>query len=130
MTATDTLAPDPASLSEAFAIPALTLKDYCVVNCGQVAYVRVEIKPERLLAGQEAHYLDFCSHDFNKNEVAIVLAGYRILDERARLIAAEKAAVDPLVCYSVKANSNLGLLEVMGKHGSGFDVVSGGTVAA
>src|SRR4051812_22653012 len=36
------------------------------------------------------------------------------------------AEVDPLVCYSVKANSNLGLLKVMAEHGSGFDVVSGG----
>ena len=36
------------------------------------------------------------------------------------------AEVDPLVCYSVKANSNLGILKVMAEHGSGFDVVSAG----
>lgn len=36
------------------------------------------------------------------------------------------AAVKPLVCYSVKANSNLGILDLMARHGSGFDVVSGG----
>jgi diaminopimelate decarboxylase len=36
------------------------------------------------------------------------------------------AEVNPLVCYSVKANSNLGLLKVLAEHGSGFDVVSGG----
>lgn len=36
------------------------------------------------------------------------------------------AEVNPLVCYSVKANSNLGVLKVLGEHGSGFDVVSGG----
>ncbi len=36
------------------------------------------------------------------------------------------AEVDPLVCYSVKANSNLGILKLMGAHGSGFDVVSEG----
>jgi diaminopimelate decarboxylase len=36
------------------------------------------------------------------------------------------AAVDPLVCYSVKACSNLGVLKVLAEHGSGFDVVSGG----
>lgn len=36
------------------------------------------------------------------------------------------AELDPLVCYSVKANSNLGVLKLMGEHGSGFDVVSGG----
>jgi diaminopimelate decarboxylase len=36
------------------------------------------------------------------------------------------AAVDPLICYSVKACSNLSILKVMAEHGSGFDVVSGG----
>ena len=36
------------------------------------------------------------------------------------------AEVNPLVCYSVKANSNLGVLKVMAAHGSGFDVVSEG----
>ena len=38
----------------------------------------------------------------------------------------EFAAVDPLICYSVKANSNLGILKVMAARGGGFDVVSGG----
>ncbi|OJW20727.1 MAG: diaminopimelate decarboxylase [Planctomycetales bacterium 71-10] len=36
------------------------------------------------------------------------------------------AEVDPLVCYSVKANSNLGVLKLLEANGSGFDVVSGG----
>jgi diaminopimelate decarboxylase len=36
------------------------------------------------------------------------------------------AEVDPLICYSVKANSNLGILKVMAEHGSAFDVVSAG----
>lgn len=36
------------------------------------------------------------------------------------------ADLDPLICYSVKANSNLGVLRVMAEHGSGFDVVSAG----
>jgi len=43
-----------------------------------------------------------------------------------RELQTEFAEVDPLVCYSVKANSNLGVLKVMAAHGSGFDVVSGG----
>ncbi|WZO98547.1 diaminopimelate decarboxylase [Isosphaeraceae bacterium EP7] len=38
----------------------------------------------------------------------------------------EFAALDPLVCYSVKANSNLGVLKVVAAQGGGFDVVSGG----
>src|SRR5215211_3615069 len=36
------------------------------------------------------------------------------------------AEADSLICYSVKANSNLGILRVLAEHGSGFDVVSGG----
>lgn len=36
------------------------------------------------------------------------------------------AAVDPVICYSVKANSNLGILKAMQAAGSSFDVVSGG----
>ncbi|WP_026376604.1 diaminopimelate decarboxylase [Aestuariibacter salexigens] len=34
-----------------------------------------------------------------------------------------------LICYAVKANSNLGVLSVMAKLGSGFDIVSGGELA-
>src|SRR5271156_923005 len=36
------------------------------------------------------------------------------------------AEVDPLICYSVKANSNLGILKVLAEHGCAFDVVSAG----
>ncbi len=31
-----------------------------------------------------------------------------------------------LICYAVKANSNIGILNVMAKLGSGFDIVSQG----
>lgn len=31
-----------------------------------------------------------------------------------------------LVCYAVKANSNLGVLDVLARRGAGFDIVSGG----
>lgn len=42
--------------------------------------------------------------------------------------AFDKAAGEQphLICYAVKANSNLGVLSVMAKLGSGFDIVSGG----
>ena len=33
------------------------------------------------------------------------------------------------VCYSVKANSNLAVIDVLGRLGSGFDIVSGGELA-
>ncbi|MEM0954057.1 MAG: diaminopimelate decarboxylase [Pseudomonadota bacterium] len=39
------------------------------------------------------------------------------------------AAVPHLVCYAVKANSNLAVLDVLAKLGAGFDIVSGGELA-
>jgi diaminopimelate decarboxylase len=36
------------------------------------------------------------------------------------------AGHDHLVCYAVKANSNLALLNLLARLGSGFDIVSGG----
>jgi diaminopimelate decarboxylase len=36
------------------------------------------------------------------------------------------AAAKPLICYSLKTNPNLALCRLMGDHGSGFDVTSGG----
>jgi len=39
------------------------------------------------------------------------------------------AAVDHLVCYAVKANSNLAVLDALARLGAGFDIVSGGELA-
>src|SRR5882672_6078812 len=36
---------------------------------------------------------------------------------------------DALICYSVKANSNLAILALLAKLGAGFDIVSGGELA-
>jgi diaminopimelate decarboxylase len=36
------------------------------------------------------------------------------------------SSIDPLICYSVKANSNLSLLKLLVKKGAGLDIVSGG----
>ncbi len=36
------------------------------------------------------------------------------------------AEAEPVICYSVKANSNLSILKLMNEAGSSFDVVSGG----
>jgi diaminopimelate decarboxylase len=43
----------------------------------------------------------------------------------------ERALADrpSLVCYAVKANSNLGVLSLLARAGSGFDIVSGGELA-
>jgi diaminopimelate decarboxylase len=36
------------------------------------------------------------------------------------------AAVNPLICYSIKTNPNIHLARLMAEHGTGFDVTSGG----
>ena len=46
--------------------------------------------------------------------------------ERYRAFAEAFREVPHTICYSVKANSNLSILRVLAKLGSGFDVVSGG----
>ena len=33
---------------------------------------------------------------------------------------------EPLICFAVKANSNIAILNLLAKHGAGFDIVSGG----
>jgi diaminopimelate decarboxylase len=41
-------------------------------------------------------------------------------------LATAFAAADPLICFSVKSNGNLAVLDVLRRKGAGFDVVSGG----
>jgi len=48
-----------------------------------------------------------------------------ILDRYAEIESAF-GQLEPLICYSVKANSNLHILRLLSERGSGFDVVSGG----
>ena len=50
---------------------------------------------------------------------AAIEAAYREFDEGL-------AEVDHLVCYAVKANSNIAILDVLARMGAGFDIVSGG----
>ncbi|HLY60646.1 MAG TPA: diaminopimelate decarboxylase [Terriglobia bacterium] len=50
---------------------------------------------------------------------AVILENFRRLQTGLREISA-------LICYSVKANSNLRILELLHEAGAGFDIVSGG----
>ena len=54
-----------------------------------------------------------------------VYSAGQILD-RYRLFSDAFAHRDHLICYSVKANSNLSILKLLADRGSGFDIVSGG----
>jgi diaminopimelate decarboxylase len=53
---------------------------------------------------------------------AALESAYRSYDEAL-------ARHDHLICYAVKANSNLAVLNVFARMGSGFDIVSGGELA-
>lgn len=50
----------------------------------------------------------------------------RTLREHYRRLDEAFAEIPHLICYSVKANSNLGVLSVLAKEGAGADIVSGG----
>ncbi|MFH1747603.1 MAG: diaminopimelate decarboxylase [Planctomycetota bacterium] len=50
---------------------------------------------------------------------------HTFLDHYDRLQAAF-AAVDPLICFSIKSCQNIHICRLLHEHGSGFDVVSGG----
>jgi len=51
------------------------------------------------------------------------------IESAYREYADELGGRPSLVCYSVKANSNLAVLSLMAKLGAGFDIVSGGELA-
>ncbi|MDC1528194.1 diaminopimelate decarboxylase [Gammaproteobacteria bacterium] len=51
------------------------------------------------------------------------------LEQQYRAYEEALAGCNHLVCYAVKANSNLAVLSVLAKLGSGFDIVSGGELA-
>ncbi|HEY0916796.1 MAG TPA: diaminopimelate decarboxylase, partial [Solimonas sp.] len=46
--------------------------------------------------------------------------------ERYRAFDSALASVDHMVCFAVKANSNLAVLQTLAQAGAGFDIVSGG----
>jgi len=51
---------------------------------------------------------------------------YHALEETYRQFAEALAGHEHLVCYAVKANSNLAVLHLLAQLGAGFDIVSGG----
>ena len=54
-----------------------------------------------------------------------VYSKQKIIDNFENLDTAFKE-VDHLICFAVKANSNLAILNILAKNGAGFDIVSGG----
>ena len=80
------------------------------------AYRHSELSCERLSLRALAAETGTPAYVYSK---AALLEGYRAYDRAF-------AEVPHVVCYSVKANSNLAVLGLLGKAGAGADIVSGG----
>ena len=61
-----------------------------------------------------------------KHGTPLYLYSRNALLERYRAFDSALASVDHIVCYAVKANSNLAVLQTLAQAGAGFDIVSGG----
>ena len=48
------------------------------------------------------------------------------IEDHFKRLDAGVAKLDHLICYAVKANSNLAVLQTIARMGGGFDIVSGG----
>src|SRR4051812_13146966 len=66
------------------------------------------------------------SHLADKYGTPLYVYSAPTIRERYRTFDHAFKRLSHTVCYSVKANSNLSLLKMLAKRGSGFDVVSGG----
>jgi diaminopimelate decarboxylase len=56
----------------------------------------------------------------------VYIYSHATLVEHYRKIKEAFRSVDPIICFAMKANSNLAVLKALAKEGSGFDIVSGG----
>ncbi len=81
------------------------------------------------------HYRDgvLCAEDVALDEIAARFGTPVYVYSRAAIeaqydafAAALAAAPSHLICYAVKANSNLAVLNLLARRGAGFDIVSGG----
>ena len=61
-----------------------------------------------------------------KHRTPLYVYSKTMIERRYNAFDRAFAGIPHFVCYSVKANSNLGILRLLAKKGCGFDVVSGG----
>ena len=54
------------------------------------------------------------------------LYSYKTLIDHYRKLVAAFSPIKPLICFSVKSNSNIAILRALVKNGAGLDIVSGG----
>src|SRR5436190_2484501 len=62
----------------------------------------------------------------NEHGTPLYVYSQRTLAQHFQKLAAALSPLDHLICYSVKANSNLAVLRALANLGSGFDIVSEG----
>ena len=82
-------------------------------------YQQGQLMAEQVALASIAEQFSTPCYVYSRQAIEQSYLGYRqALDSRG--------ANQHLICYSVKANSNLAVLSVLAKLGSGFDIVSGG----
>ena len=92
------------------------------------SFQNVEVRPPAFVYSRGQLLCDAVSLEklaSNFGTPLYVYSGSAISD-RFRTFDAAFGAAPHTVCYSVKANPNLSVLRMLGKMGSGFDIVSGG----
>ena len=61
-----------------------------------------------------------------KTGTPVYIYSHKTLVEHFRKIRDAFKSVDPIICFAMKANSNLAVLKALVDEGAGFDIVSGG----
>ncbi|MBF0569600.1 MAG: diaminopimelate decarboxylase, partial [Candidatus Omnitrophica bacterium] len=56
----------------------------------------------------------------------VYIYSHKTLVDHFRKIRVAFAEIDPIICFAMKANSNLAVLKTLVNEGAGFDIVSGG----
>ena len=75
---------------------------------------------------------EFYCEDVRVSEIAekagtpVYIYSYKTLRDHYRKIKDAFKSIKPLICFSMKSNSNLAVLSALVKEGSGLDIVSGG----
>ena len=67
-----------------------------------------------------------CSHSAEKAGTPLYVYSAGTIRDHYRRLSAAIEEMDYLVCYAVKANSNIAVLQLLAQEGAGFDIVSGG----
>jgi len=61
-----------------------------------------------------------------KTGTPVYIYSHKTLVEHVRKIREAFKSADPIICFAMKANSNLAVLKALAREGAGFDIVSGG----